>query len=267
MFFTHAREALNYHYERNPADPRVAHSLTLEVDDFGNVLKSAAVGYGRRQPDATLEARRPGQAEPSSHVTYTENAFTNADRRCPTTTARRCRARRASYELTGLALRPGGDRFTFDAGDRRRLGARDDRLRAERRRDGVLQKRLIEHVAHPLSRRRSGAAPLPLGQLRVAGAAVRELQARVHARPGRRRSMAARSTRRDARPTRAATSTARATTSWWIPSGRVFLSPGRDDDAAAELAYARAALLPAAPLPRSVRHTIDGRRPTTPTIC
>ena len=39
VFFTHAREALNYHYERNPADPRIAHALTLEVDDFGNVLQ------------------------------------------------------------------------------------------------------------------------------------------------------------------------------------------------------------------------------------
>ena len=32
VFFTHAREAINYHYERNPADPRVSHALTLEVD-------------------------------------------------------------------------------------------------------------------------------------------------------------------------------------------------------------------------------------------
>ena len=56
VFFPHAREAINYHYERHPADPRVSHALTLEVDAFGNVLKSAAVGYGRRQPDPDLEA-------------------------------------------------------------------------------------------------------------------------------------------------------------------------------------------------------------------
>ena len=48
VFFTHPREALSYHYERNPADPRIQHALTLEVDDFGNVLKQAAIGYGRR---------------------------------------------------------------------------------------------------------------------------------------------------------------------------------------------------------------------------
>src|ERR1041384_5781930 len=48
VFFTHAREAMSYHYERNPADPRIQHALTLEVDDYGNVLKQAAIGYGRR---------------------------------------------------------------------------------------------------------------------------------------------------------------------------------------------------------------------------
>ena len=48
VFFTHAREAISFHYERNPADPRIQHALTLEVDDYGNVLKEAAIGYGRR---------------------------------------------------------------------------------------------------------------------------------------------------------------------------------------------------------------------------
>ena len=27
VFFTHAREALNHHYERNPDDPRISHAL------------------------------------------------------------------------------------------------------------------------------------------------------------------------------------------------------------------------------------------------
>ena len=81
MFFTHAREALNYHYERhyerNPADPRVSHALTLEVDDFGNVLQSAAIGYGRRRPDPALSADdQAKQAE--LLITCTENDFTNA---------------------------------------------------------------------------------------------------------------------------------------------------------------------------------------------
>jgi hypothetical protein len=94
VFFTHAREAISYHYERNPADPRIQHALTLEVDDYGNVLKQAAIGYGRRQYLRTLEpsgavelvlnpaitgfeeADKTKQITPL--LTYTENRVTNA---------------------------------------------------------------------------------------------------------------------------------------------------------------------------------------------
>ena len=56
-----------------------AHALTLEVDDFGNVLKSAAIGYGRRQPDLTLLGRTDqAKADARSLITYTENRVTNA---------------------------------------------------------------------------------------------------------------------------------------------------------------------------------------------
>ena len=48
--------AVDFHYERKlvdvtgqkRADPRVSHAMTLEVDAFGNVLRSVAIGYGRR---------------------------------------------------------------------------------------------------------------------------------------------------------------------------------------------------------------------------
>src|SRR6185503_15957398 len=48
VFFAHPREAIEYHYERNPTDPRITHALTLEVDEYGTVQRSAAVGYPRR---------------------------------------------------------------------------------------------------------------------------------------------------------------------------------------------------------------------------
>ncbi|MDI1463143.1 SpvB/TcaC N-terminal domain-containing protein [Catellatospora sp. KI3] len=60
VLLAHAREAVTFHYERAlypvaqgaqtvlRADPRVAHELTLAVDGFGNVLRSAAVAYPRR---------------------------------------------------------------------------------------------------------------------------------------------------------------------------------------------------------------------------
>ena len=62
VFFTHAREAISYHYERNPADPRIQHALTLEVDDYGNVLQASR--HRLRAPrslDATLALQ---QADP-----------------------------------------------------------------------------------------------------------------------------------------------------------------------------------------------------------
>jgi RHS repeat-associated protein len=75
VFFTHAREALGYHYERNPADPRIQHALTLEVDDYGNVLKQAAIGYGRRASPLSTQWDRDRQT--AALLTYTENRFTN----------------------------------------------------------------------------------------------------------------------------------------------------------------------------------------------
>lgn len=69
VFFVHPREAIEYHYERNPIDPRISHAMTLEVDEFGNGLKSVAIAYPRRQP-----------AHPEQGITlttYTENRVTN----------------------------------------------------------------------------------------------------------------------------------------------------------------------------------------------
>ena len=37
VFFTHDRETIDYHYERNPKDPRITHAMTLEVDEFAEI--------------------------------------------------------------------------------------------------------------------------------------------------------------------------------------------------------------------------------------
>ena len=81
VFFTHPREAITYHYERNPADPRIQHALTLEVDAFGNVLKEVAIGYGRRQPDASLPLRADRDKQTQTLITYTENRGHQGSRR------------------------------------------------------------------------------------------------------------------------------------------------------------------------------------------
>ncbi len=87
VFLSHPREALVFEYERHfvdvggvrRADPRVAHSLTLDADDFGNPLTTASVAYGRRtsDPDPVLtdeDRREQGR----TRVTFTASAFTNS---------------------------------------------------------------------------------------------------------------------------------------------------------------------------------------------
>jgi len=69
VFFSHPLETIDYHYERNVTDPRVGHTLTLEVDGFGNVLKSATVAYPRRT------SLHPEQS--TTLITFTESQFIN----------------------------------------------------------------------------------------------------------------------------------------------------------------------------------------------
>ncbi len=70
-FFTHPRETLTYHYERNPNDPRVGHEVVMKVDGFGNVERALAIGYPRRNAPGRL----PEQTE--THMTFTVNRFAN----------------------------------------------------------------------------------------------------------------------------------------------------------------------------------------------
>ncbi|HEX3043482.1 MAG TPA: SpvB/TcaC N-terminal domain-containing protein [Bacillota bacterium] len=51
VFLVHGKENISYHYERNPADPRIGHQITLEVDPYGNTTKACQVHYPRRESD------------------------------------------------------------------------------------------------------------------------------------------------------------------------------------------------------------------------
>lgn len=98
IFISHSREKVDFQYERRmftvtggalvdpstappgsvvAADPRVSHALTLEVDQFGNELKTIAVGYGRRFLDPSLDST--SQVRQSAVIgTYSESVYTNA---------------------------------------------------------------------------------------------------------------------------------------------------------------------------------------------
>jgi RHS repeat-associated protein len=125
VFFTHARETLNYHYERDPEDPRVSHALTLEVDDYGNVLKALAVGYGRRNPSADA-AFTPADHDKQTRllITYTENSTTNpidetiknldGSIKFPDAYRAPLPAETRTYELTGYEPQENADRFRLE---------------------------------------------------------------------------------------------------------------------------------------------------------
>jgi RHS repeat-associated protein len=100
VYCIHPREAISTHSERNPSDPRIVHTMTLELDGFNNVLKQASIGYGRRIPDPELTVQSDRDRQTQTLVTYTENRYTNPcdtddDYRAPLP----CESR--SYELTG----------------------------------------------------------------------------------------------------------------------------------------------------------------------
>ncbi len=191
VFFTHPREAITYHYERrlvpilngqivdedtaasNPdtewlPDPRIQHALTLEVDDFGNVLKAAAVGYGRRLPDTSLsDADQDKQTK--ILISYSENRVTNSiddvivapdDYRTPLP----CETR--TFELTGYT--PTGETGRFQSADFVQIAGSglthvfDTEIDYEDLPTSGKQRRLIEHV-RILYRKNDLTDLLPLG--------------------------------------------------------------------------------------------------------
>jgi hypothetical protein len=271
VFFTHAAESLTYHYERNLADPRVSQTLTLEVDSFGNVLKEAAIGYGRLQPDTDLTETEDQEKQTQTLMTYSEHMLTHAIDH-PALYPAACQpqpvgyagayrtplpAETRTYEQTGYT--PTGAAGRFRATDFVQVvdGALTHQYDSEVPYEGTptdgRQRRLIEQVRALYRPDDLGAAendPLTL-------LALGQLEPR--ALPGETYKLAYTSGlldlvfRRDdvpLLPTPAAVLGGQGADRggyldldgdgrWWIPTGRDYLSPGSGDSAAQELAYAR----------------------------
>jgi RHS repeat-associated protein len=243
VFFTYPRESIGYHYERNPADPRIAHSLTLEVDEFGNVLKSAAVAYGRRQNNPVLETRDQAM-QSRNYITYGENHITNVvegddDYRLPLP----CEAQ--TYELTGLNLVAGQSRF----GHEQLLIAGSSASPIEYQVQptaAAIEKRLIEHL-RILFRQNDLVGPLPVGQLESLAvpfesyklAFTAKLLDQVYARNGQPLLPNPADVLQGGGTARGSYVDLDQNGHWWIASGRIYLSPDTSDSAAQELAYAR----------------------------
>lgn len=100
VFAVQEREALTYDYERNTEDPRITHNLNIKLDEYGNILESAAVVYPRSKSDPSLPAETQS-AQKKTLITYTQNSYTN-DIDDQYSYRLRLPAEAATYELKGL---------------------------------------------------------------------------------------------------------------------------------------------------------------------
>ena len=228
VFFTHPRETIAFHYERDPDDPRIGHTLTLAVDDYGNVLTSASIGYARRKP--ALEEQ--GQVL----ATLTQNEYTNAILQ-PDAYRAPIPAQVSNYELTAPELR-GAQPLAFDAVEFLSASANEIPYDAKAT-VGQIEKRLIERQ-RSLYRKNDLEGLLPLG--RVESMALPGESYKLALTPGLLHVFRSKATPDEMRQilSDAGYRDLDRTGPFWIPSGQAFYSPDTDDPAVRELAFARA---------------------------
>src|SRR5208337_580685 len=228
VFFTHPRETITFHYERDPDDPRIGHTLTLAVDDYGNVLTSASIGYGRRK--SALEEQ--GQVL----ATLTENQYTNAILQ-PDAYRTPIPSQVSTYELTAPELR-GAQPLEFAAVEFLTASANEIPYDAKAT-EGQIEKRVIERQ-RSLYRKNDLEGLLPLG--RVESMALPGESYKLALTSGLLDVFRAKAAAREMRSILAAAEyrDLDGDGPFWIPSGQALYSQDADDPSALELAYARA---------------------------
>lgn len=259
VFFSHARETIDFHYERKLydiniddcqykfADPRVTHAMTLLVDSFGNVLQSVAIAYGRRHPELdSLLSDADREKQQQTHITYSENRYTNPILQddiyrtplpCESKTFEILKAVPCAklplvtnlfrhHEIFGLVKMAGDGKHVIPYED----------FNASLATDEDPYRRLIEHV-RSLFRRDNLTGSLPLAQLEPLALPFESYKLALT--PGLLTNIY------DERVTEAMLETegryvhSEGDTNWWIPSGKMFLSPASADTPDQELSYAR----------------------------
>ncbi len=265
-------ETISYHYECRGDDPRVQHVLTLEADAQGNTLKQATIAYGRRSPDDSLPTPSDRDVQAETHVTYSENKFTNTIEH-PNVLRAAVSCETVTFELTGYT--PTGKQGRFQNSDFVKLDGKrltHDFDAAIDYQDsptsGKRLRRVIEHVRTLYRPDDLGAAKgndplalLPLGtveSLALPGETFKlaftpGLITKVFQRGGK--------TLEGPKPTAVLGGQGSGlggyvsgkalkakcvkfcekdkSDAWWMPAGRSFLSPNGGDDAKHELACAR----------------------------
>lgn len=257
VIVTSARETLTFHYERQADDPRIAHDFTLEVDDFGNVTRSASVAYARRpgfdEPEPSLSASfRDMLAHDQArlHIGATGRAYTTPVHEPTEAVAfdayrQPLPSETLTAELTGFG--PAGSLFRFDEIDARYqalwTGAADIPYESVSTPDveGIgmplaFARRIVER-SRTLYRSDHLTALLPLGT--AESMAIPGETYRLAFTPSLiTRIFGTRVT--DAMLLEGGYVRLPGQSDWWVPSGRVYYSAGDLDDAATELTQARA---------------------------
>jgi RHS repeat-associated protein len=250
VFYTHAREVLDSSYERKLyeidgrrlADPRVAHALTLAIDEFGNVLDSVTIAYSRKRTG--LE---PGLADPEiteqgrSLAVLTQNRYTEPVRLLDAFRAS-LQSESRIFELLLPQFEGDGQLFPFE--DLQHMNseaggwgpvlpfedidqAQSHQSRPCRR---ILDRSITLYRADDLSRQ------LPLGTLEPLAlpfetyrlAFTRALSEKVFG------SRVTEKTFADAAYVHVL-----GDQDWWLPSGQIFFSPSTNDSPNVEFQYAR----------------------------
>lgn len=254
-FYTHPRETLTFEYERAASDPRVTHDVVLEVDAFGNELRRVSVGYGRRSGYAPPESALPSAFQTMLaydqtrlHLSATQRVYTN-DLADPTTSPDAHRTPLPAEVIRAeLTAPPHGPALAFAFADLETLwqtvwpGAYDVPYENIPPSDvdgtGTLATpaRRIVARTRTLYRGDDLTALLPLGQLQT-GARPGESY-RLAFTPGLIAAVFGTSVPAATLAEGGYVQLA-ADPNWWIPSGRVYYSPGDADTPAQELANAQ----------------------------
>ena len=157
VFIVTESEAISIHYERNPDDPRIAHTLNTKLDEIGNVLEAASVVYPRMKNESDEDKSLPSSIDvelkktleteqKKTFITYTRNTFTNDIDNVDEPNAFRLRApvETETFELTGLTKTSS---FYGLLDFKSILGPRSSEIQYhESPIPGITQRRLIEHV-------------------------------------------------------------------------------------------------------------------------
>ena len=236
--FSHQLETVTYHYERNPADPRISHTLTLQVDAVGNPLKSLSIGYGRRRPDPALPTQADRDKQTQTFLTYTTTRYTNKiddpdHYRTPLPSETR------TYELTGFVPTSPAQRFSFEEWVVQEFAQLNGALEIPYEATADLtkkQKRLIEHI-RVRYRRNDLTDLLPLGALE--SLALPGESYKLAFTPGLLTQVYGDRVTNTMLANDGKYMPSEGDANWWIPSGRVLYSPNVTDTPTQELTFAQ----------------------------